>query len=301
MTALLVIPMNRTVIINTDSQAAIHRIDAINSTTSLRSIYKLANNAVLSIIKQLITEKNLVVIFNKVKGHSNNLGNDKADRLAKEVSMDMKNNSLGVIRLDSELGCNMNYGINWKGHLVEGNLRKFNRLVSNGLADSNWSLGSIWDDPRWNDTWTNSRKEQDYVWSIWWSLLCSLNHFNCHSMKTHRLFSFIVKISHYLLPTIDKLRLRSSEYNALSCPGCRISDETQEHMILCPQYQEFWEECEDSVTERLHKLLLHMAPNEDTIIRTRINKLTTLQLKLILFPYLDPTFHDTQDLTRIEL
>jgi len=44
-----------------------------------------------------------------------------------------------------------------------------------------------------------------------------------------------------------------------------------------------------------------MAPNEDTIIRTRIKKLTTLQLKLILFPYLDPTFHDAQDLTRIEL
>ena len=72
-------------------------------------------------------------------------------------------------------------------------------------------------------------------------------------------------------------------------------------MILCPQYQEFWEECEDFVTERLHKMLLYMAPNKDTIIRTRINKLTILQLKLILFPYLDPAFRDAQDLARIEL
>jgi len=69
-------------------------------------------NAILSIIKQLITVKNLIVVFNKVKGHSGDLGNNKADRLAKEVSTDMINNSLGIIRLDSRLGCNMNYGIN---------------------------------------------------------------------------------------------------------------------------------------------------------------------------------------------
>jgi len=220
MTVLLAIPMNRTVMINTDSQAAIQGIQAIMTTTCLRSIYKLANNALLGIIKQLITAKNITAVFNKVKGHSNDSGNDKADSLAKEASLNVKNGSLGIVTLDGELGYNMNYGINWKGHLVEGNLRKFNCLVSNGLSDSNWSLGSIWDDPRWNNTWTNPSKEQDYEWSIWWSLLRSLNHFNCRSFKTHRLFAFIVKISHYLLPTIDKLHLRSSKYNALSCPAC---------------------------------------------------------------------------------
>jgi len=64
------------------------------------------------VIKHLINAKNLVVIFNKVKGHSGDSGNDKADSLAKEASLNVKNNSLGIIRLDSELGCNMNYGIN---------------------------------------------------------------------------------------------------------------------------------------------------------------------------------------------
>jgi len=60
-----------------------------------------------------------MVTFNKVKGHSGDSGNDKADRLAKKASINMKNNSVGIIRLDNELGCNMNFGINWKGHLVE--------------------------------------------------------------------------------------------------------------------------------------------------------------------------------------
>ena len=129
--------------IKTDSQAVIQKITRIKAISSLWHVYKLANNTILSIIKHLIIAKNLEVDFNKIKGHSGDSGNDKADELAKEALAHMLDNSLGIIRLDSELGCNMNYGINWKGHLVEGNLWKFNRLVSNGLADSNWSLGSI--------------------------------------------------------------------------------------------------------------------------------------------------------------
>jgi len=72
-------------------------------------------------------------------------------------------------------------------------------------------------------------------------------------------------------------------------------------MILCPQYQDLWKECEDTVTERLHKFLLRRAINEDTNIRKRINNVSESRLRLILFPYYDPAFRDAQDLTRLEL
>src|SRR6266542_1516690 len=68
-----------------------------------------------------------------------------------------------------------------------------------------------------------------------------------------------------------------------------------------PQYQAAWEECEVAVTERLHRVLLRMAANEDRTIRTRINNLSISKLKLILFPYLDPAFRNARDLDKIEL
>ena len=89
----------------------------------------------------------------KVRGYSEIAKNDRADSLTKETAGQLKEGTIGSINLIcNEVGHKISLGLNWNNILIDSNLRKFNRIVSNSLADSHWSLGSIWQSPSWNDT-----------------------------------------------------------------------------------------------------------------------------------------------------
>src|SRR6266496_2123346 len=70
LTVLFAIPLNTSIIIYTDSQAAIDRINGIMRSDSMRLILKMVNYSILSVIKQLILTKGLGFKMVKVKGHS---------------------------------------------------------------------------------------------------------------------------------------------------------------------------------------------------------------------------------------
>src|SRR6266542_3547806 len=97
LTAVLAVPIQAIVIIYTDSQAAIDGINGILQTNSSRQIFKMANNSLLGVIKQLISAKGLDFNMEKVKGHSGIEGNDKADQLAKEAVGQVMEESLGLV------------------------------------------------------------------------------------------------------------------------------------------------------------------------------------------------------------
>ena len=123
LTALLAMPLHTTVIIYTDSQAAIDGINRIMQTNSSRHILKIANNSLLGVIKQLISSKQLDFQIVKVKGHSGIECNDKADCLAKEAAGQVREGSLGIVNLlDSEVGHRINYYLTWNSVVIDRNL-----------------------------------------------------------------------------------------------------------------------------------------------------------------------------------
>src|SRR6266542_1789563 len=256
LTALLAVPLHAIVTIYTDSQAAIDGINGILQMNSSRRIFKMANSSLLGVIKQLISAKSLNFKLEKVKGHSGVEGNDKADRLAKEAAGQVKEGTLGIVTLvDSEVGYGIDFNVTWNKVVIDSDLRKFNRLVCNGIADSQWSLASIWESPAWNDTWISKSKHSLYAWHLWWKLLKNLNHFHCKSFRLHRKLAFIIKLTHNLLPTIDKLRDRNPCYANLKCPMCEQVDETVKHFATCCGSQQAWSDCEDAMIKRVFQYL----------------------------------------------
>ncbi|PKY52617.1 hypothetical protein RhiirA4_497078 [Rhizophagus irregularis] len=92
LTALIVCPLNSSINIFTDSQAA---IDSFHKTKNLHSISprrfnKVNNNILWSSIHHIIKQLKLTIKLHKVKAHSGNTFNDKADDLAKKGRTDSK-------------------------------------------------------------------------------------------------------------------------------------------------------------------------------------------------------------------
>ena len=124
-------------IIYTDSQSAIDGINGILQTNSSRRIFRMVNNSLFGIIKQVISSKSLDFKLVKVKGHSGIDCNERVDTLAKEAAGQVKDGTLGIVNLlDSKVGHKINFNLTWNNVVVDSNLRSFNRLVGNRLADS---------------------------------------------------------------------------------------------------------------------------------------------------------------------
>jgi len=99
-------------------------------------------------MKQSILTKGLEFKMVKVKGDSGLIYNEKADLIAKEAAAQVMEGTLEVVNLvDSEVEHRINFNVTWDNVVIDCNLRKFNRIVSNSIADSHWSLASIWDSP----------------------------------------------------------------------------------------------------------------------------------------------------------
>ena len=86
-TALLTIPENTEIKIYMDSQVAIDGITkALDNWYHSRLILTLHNHSILFKIIELVKGKSLVLELIKVKGYSDDVFNDEADKLAKEAA-----------------------------------------------------------------------------------------------------------------------------------------------------------------------------------------------------------------------
>jgi hypothetical protein len=95
----------------------------------------------------LIRGKNIQLKTHKVKGHSNDEFNDKADLLAKEALSEVGLLKSRIINLDSiDRNQNSNsivkISISWQDNYVDTNLRKFVRLIEDDKVCANWSLNN---------------------------------------------------------------------------------------------------------------------------------------------------------------
>ena len=84
LTALVTAPSNCHVNIFTDSQNLITTYHKVSLLTKYRRKLKIKNISIWQAIINTVKELSLNIYFQKVKGHSNNEKNDKADELAKK-------------------------------------------------------------------------------------------------------------------------------------------------------------------------------------------------------------------------
>lgn len=309
MTALLTIPMGHEVEILTDSQAALDGILTALKPSTNRKLFKLTNHIMLGLIKQIIRTKGLKVTWTKIKGHSGNVGNDKADTIAKGITrelMDGYGNIIGIKQ--KELGINRNVGITWKNFSIDSSIRKFNRLVGNSINNSTWTQSPEWDLPWLPDIWTNQTSERGYHWKGFWEHLRNMNHFKCTNFATHNIFAFILKVAHNLLPTIEKLRIRhpGSKYDVMECPCCKRQDESITHLIECDDLQQQWKIMEEEViTKAWKRLKKYNKKYQETRVTTN-RKLSGVSINNsvlgeIIFPYYEQLYSQRSNTIRLEM
>jgi ribonuclease HI len=100
-TGLLVMPPQAKIDLFTDSQAAIDSInDSLKNSFSPRRWLKANNDSIISNIRHRILSLCLTVKLHKIKGHSGNEYNEKANMLAKQAVHDAKNDSSLILNIN---------------------------------------------------------------------------------------------------------------------------------------------------------------------------------------------------------
>ncbi|PKK56656.1 ribonuclease H-like protein, partial [Rhizophagus irregularis] len=229
--ALLVSLPNSIVHIHTDSQSAIHSINNVLQHKNARRCRWLNhnNNLLLFKIYLLITKKRLQYFMHKIKGHSGDVGNDKADELAK-LSLDLDNFYDNRFTHSSN---EFRFMPQYNRTPIEQNIRKF---IHRALHFRNYSA---WSRLKFNiDCFVDKRF--DYDWQTTWSTIKQVKFFKCTSTKRNSLWSFIIKALHNQLPIATRLKQRKPAlYSDLKCQFCHTNEETTNHLSTCTQTADF--------------------------------------------------------------
>ncbi|RHZ83397.1 hypothetical protein Glove_95g62 [Diversispora epigaea] len=201
-TALLIAPSQCKVKINTDSQTCIDTFKYIMTRSlTTRQWLRLNNHVVWLKILETVKSKSLSVILFKVKAHSGVNFNEQVDRLAK--------NALNLEPI------------------------QFNII----------DTGPLFTIPTWDIFFVNINTHNFikqihkyinlYTWKTW-KRLSIQNYYT--SIKQSNKRTFLFKLIHNELPTLDRLAIRQPKiYSSFTmCPLCHSTEENIEHLFLCP-------------------------------------------------------------------
>ena len=220
---------NITLQIFTDSQATIdgfkNNITFRNNLSKRRSLQN-SNWHLWEIINHNIIEKNLNLNLHKVKGHSNNPGNDFADTLAKSAptshSISINFNSLPETSYIPVFNLSLP---------ITSNLRKFLKLQDNKRNITKWQLyalknnfinRSFWFTIDWKAT------------NLTWNQDKGINSLTA-SANASKFRTYFTKIIHDMLPTLsNQHKFYPSIYTHDTCNRCHLESETNNHLWTCP-------------------------------------------------------------------
>jgi ribonuclease HI len=153
-TALLAVPYKTKVRIYSDSRAAIEGIQNSKGTMSIRSHFKVKNRSLIGQILDCCITKKLDLELIKVKGHSMNVWNDKADRLAKEGL-----SSCMVLEVQEVTTGRIGITPKWKNKTIDSPLTLFVNLTVVTAYETAWAdLSNI--KPVLNQRASNKSSEQ---------------------------------------------------------------------------------------------------------------------------------------------
>jgi ribonuclease HI/endonuclease/exonuclease/phosphatase family metal-dependent hydrolase len=273
LTILLVVQEQSTINIYTDSKNAIHDFEAYKQKSNYRTYIKMDNQIVWELIFRLIEMLDLNVSLHKVKGHSNDTWNDRADEEANHGrnanSMIIVKNSYSKYHYQMQY-FNINIDMNPRSFLKKMNNvnthREFTALNRNkelveGNTDKKISFKAI------NEKYTKKGKNAT-----------KYRHFKDHNFK-----AFNVKKLMGELPTIEKLKIRRPDiyHQDLNCIRCGKEKEDTDHLWKCVAATN------DMViigikSRRFLNKILHGQKKKDEIVEA-LHKYTKLERELKLF------------------
>jgi len=235
LTALIVASPQTQVHLFTDSAATIDGFSQLDTfkQLSVRKREKTPNFQIWMAIAHIISRLDLKVQLIKVKAHSGDRLNDKADRLAKDAVVHrpkLNVNYLNLPGLAVVLTCD---------HLI---IEKSSRKC----------IKQIFDAKAFYDTLQLGRhqdiKTLTELHHINWPATNFMLNYNASeqdkaatSFPQHRQRSFKYKLFSEELPTLTQLKIRRPDlYVDDKCLQCQYRPETQEHLWTCSQHQTTW-------------------------------------------------------------
>ena len=248
--ALMVVPVQALTTLYTDSAATIagfNRIDELKN-LSVRKREKIPNFQIWLTIAHIMEIKNLTIQLVKVKAHSGERLNERADRLAKTAAF-------------SAPRLHLNY-LNLPGNRLE--------LTCDYLtveASSRRCIKSLYEAKHFFQILHLQRNSDIHLLTeqhhIHWSATSfMLNHNTTAKDKAstsfpqHRQRSFKYKLFCTELPTLSRMRSRRPDlYPVDTCLSCQRCCENQSHFWTCSAHQEQWRDILNSAAELLTKLL----------------------------------------------
>ncbi|CAB4485566.1 unnamed protein product [Rhizophagus irregularis] len=268
LTAIITLPYQGTAIISTDSANCIHTFNHRINTPVISPRKKLKQNNYLiwDLIFWIIHNMKLSISLQKVKAHSNDTYNDRADALANTGSF-----SEQPIIVNHRFFAQTSLGhIGWNNiYVVDRNVRKWadnpiQATIFNSLVN-NTSLKPI------HEFISNG--------SIDWSFTRLWIHHNPTDSPTNNRLSIVkgtkIKKSNFIYPTADILQRNYPKLypkGVIKCVECKCKDDTATHVCLCNSHIEDINRILSTHKTKLGALLMAQSNSFTFDLSDRINK-----------------------------
>ena len=118
-------PSSTRVNIFTDSQAAIDSLQNNKQIQNIRNLFKIKNRSLVRQIQECCKAKNVELSLTKVKGHSGNSWNDRADKLAKDGLSSNK-----ILKVKDVNTDRLKVLPKWNNKLVDCSIRSFANITT---------------------------------------------------------------------------------------------------------------------------------------------------------------------------
>jgi hypothetical protein len=175
-------------------------------------------------IVDLIKTKNIQIELVKVKSHSKDKWNDKADSLAKKGTTSRK-----IIYVE-EVSCKeIEYCLEWENRRTDIPARLLCKLITNARIGAEWketrAIKNL--EPRTEDT--------IYNWTYFWNRLKATKGIHCTTRRSSARRSAFIKCAIDKLLTLEELNKRRPDiYTTAECQMCQDKvKETQAHLASC--------------------------------------------------------------------
>jgi ribonuclease HI/uncharacterized protein YlaI len=232
LSAISTINFNKKINIITDSQNAItnikkrHQTLLTKNTKEKKNQMKTPNTLLIDTIIELLTIKNIKWKLTKIKGHSNNPGNDKADELATiDLSTTPKNN----ITIEEKEILSHKITLKWDQKHYDAPIKS---TIQN-ISKTKWA--SKWRTLKRTNEWLNKEKAKEINWPLTLQTLTPskitnpLTNKQDSSMRTFRIKTWLRE-----LPTINKLHERKPTiYKDNKCKICSRNIDIDLHPLTC--------------------------------------------------------------------
>jgi hypothetical protein len=182
-------------------------------------------------IEDTIRAKELDLELVKVKGHSDNRWNSRADSIAKKGANIQDRNEI-----IEEPVLRSNITLFWEDKVVENLTRDFVKEVLNIRNNADWSCSSA------VKKLEPDRKKNEHCWVLLWKKIKNQSGTKCISTTRSKRLSTLFKCIQEKMPILKELVLRRPDlYTDAKCIVCKEGkEEDQDHLATCSFYKNYW-------------------------------------------------------------